>query len=74
MLHHGLLNTYGHPTPKPRENSGWAEIHFKITEEREMDFTSGFFCLKVLLSGFTLMCELEYKLWMWVVKTGNFRK
>ena len=44
---HGLLNTHGRPTPKPRKNNVEAEIHFNITEEREMVFTYGIVCLKV---------------------------
>ena len=42
---HGLLNTHGRPTPKPRKNNVEAEIHFNITEERETIFTCGFLCL-----------------------------
>ena len=45
-LNHGLLNTHGRPTPKPRENNVEAEIHFNITEERKTVFTSGFLYLK----------------------------
>ena len=45
-LDHGLLNTHGRPTPKPRENNVEAEIHFNITEERKTVFTSGFLYLK----------------------------
>ena len=37
-LRHGLLNTHGRPTPKPRKNNVEAEIHFNITEERETIF------------------------------------
>ena len=46
LLYHGLLNTHGRPTPKPRENNVEAEIHFNITEERKTVFTSGFLYLK----------------------------
>ena len=75
MSSHGLLNTHGRPTPKPRKNNvEMAEIHFNITEERETIFTCGFLCLNDWLSGFSPMSEFEYKFWMWVVKMGNFQK